>query len=54
MHFHVPTKAGPFPGFPEGLGQKASARGVAALAKAPALAADRALLSQAFWPNVGT
>ncbi|MFT4241240.1 MAG: hypothetical protein QM569_03050, partial [Acidovorax sp.] len=29
--------AGPFPGFPEGLGQKASARGVAALAKATSL-----------------
>ena len=45
--------AGPFPGFPEGLGSQASARGVAVLAKVPTLAADRALRSQAWGPNVG-
>src|SRR5260370_13054490 len=31
---------GPFPGFPEGLALRAGARGVAALAKAPALGSE--------------
>jgi len=40
-------RANPFPGFPEGLALRRGARGVAALAKASALAANCALQSPA-------
>ncbi|MEI2622507.1 MAG: hypothetical protein V9G23_00355 [Giesbergeria sp.] len=45
--------AGPFPGFPEGLGSQASARSVAPFGKARALPARRVLRSLAWLPNAG-